>query len=1140
MSNPRSVTLVLAATLGTTSLFASPVELLSPADPSLVAQTGGGNSGMSPFPGRSISDDGRYVAFVSDAANLIPGLLDDNGAPDVFLFDRLMLTAVLVSRAGAPIVTGNAASGTPVVSGDGRWVAFTSFATDLVPGFADGNGPLHEDVYLFDRATGQVTLVSEAASGLASGDRRSLEPVVDDAATAVAFTSYATDLGATGASGNVGNVYLFDRAAGTLTLVSHAQGEPLAAANGFSEHPVISGDGTFVAYESSGHDQIGVGDIVGGHDVYRWERATATTALVSHTTTPAGYSAAAGFPSISDDGRWIAFSSTSAAHVAGQVDTNFASDVFLYDGSDGTLTLVSHTAADTLATGAVQSDGGQVSDDGSHVAFRSMADDLVAGQVDAGVDLDVFLWNRTSHSTLLVSRAAGGPTTAGAGASDRVAISGDGLVVAFTSVAPDLVSGDANGASDVFAFDAAAGVVELASASATVAGAAKGESWNVGLAAGGGILAYTSAGTDLVPLLIDTNGSTDVFAYDRATDSNRVASRRFGTPSASAGGASQTSEFPPTSVSADGRRVAFVSRAVNLVPGQSDDNGANDVFVRDRLTGTTVLVSHKAGEPTRAAAGVSFQPVLSPDGEWVAFVSQAADLVAGDGNSFNDVFLQHWPTGIRRLVSHTPAGAGGNGASTAPSIGPGGLLVAFESAATNLAAGVTDTNGQQDVFLFDRAIAPAANVTLVSHAAGDPATAAAGMSRTTRLSTDGSTLGFLSAASDLLAGQVKGNVGADVFLHDVGDGTKTLVTRKHGLPTSTGDGAAALFALSADGGWVAHTSEARDLVAGQIDGVGSPDVFLFERATGATTLVTHPPGAPTQATGNAYDPWISADGARIAYSSFATNLVVGQIDGNGVTDVFLYDRTTDATVLVSHAAGQPTTAGGVAAGSFARGIGPSGDHVVYTSSFVDLVPGGDPPSVRPAIYLYDRPTHSNRIVSRSRLSPLSTGNAGSSAPVLSADAGTIAFSSVASDLVSGDWNVASDAFAFDNGSPGDFFTVTPCRRLDTRQPPHAPGVASGEVRLVPMFNLCGIPETARAVAVNVTAVSPTMAGHLAVFAGDQVPSGASILNFGPGQTRATLNVSGLALAGTGGIAVAATLAAPGEVDVLIDVVGYFE
>src|SRR5262249_31408795 len=143
--------------------------------------TGGGSSflgddpakpaGTTRPPGRSsLSADGRFTVFTSPAANLIAGQIDPNNADDVFLFDHAANTTTLVSRAaGSAATAANAASFSPVISADGRYVTYESQATALVPGYTGGGGNPRTDVFLFDRVSGQTTLVSHTAGASAAG-----------------------------------------------------------------------------------------------------------------------------------------------------------------------------------------------------------------------------------------------------------------------------------------------------------------------------------------------------------------------------------------------------------------------------------------------------------------------------------------------------------------------------------------------------------------------------------------------------------------------------------------------------------------------------------------------------------------------------------------------------------------------------------------------------------------------------------------------------------------------------------------------------------------------------------------------------------------------------------------------------------
>src|SRR5438552_4844963 len=238
-----------------------------------------------------------------------------------------------------------------------------------------------------------------------------------------------------------------------------------------------------------------------------------------------------------------------------------------------------------------------------------------------------------ARTTERVSGASGG--TEANGASLRSAISAAGRFVAFDSAATDLVAADTNGVSDVFVHDRQTGATERVS---VACGGAQGDgssgligfAFPPALSADGRFIAFISSATSLVAG--DTNGATDVFVHDRQTGTTERVS-------VASGGTQSNGASLGSALSADGRLVAFQSDATNLVVG--DTNGTTDVFVRGRQTGTTARVS-VASDGTQAN-DVSGYPALSADGRFVAFHSKATNLVAGDANGANDVFVHDLP-----------------------------------------------------------------------------------------------------------------------------------------------------------------------------------------------------------------------------------------------------------------------------------------------------------------------------------------------------------------------------------------------------------------------------------------------------------------------------------------------------------------
>ncbi|MGD9519826.1 MAG: TolB family protein, partial [Armatimonadota bacterium] len=298
----------------------------------------------------------------------------------------------------------------------------------------------------------------------------------------------------------------------------------------------------------------------------------------------------------------------------------------------------------------------------------------------------IFVHDRLTGETTRVSVSTGGGQAKKA--SHFPSISADGRCVAFESYASNLVPGDTNGSEDIFVHDRLTGETTRVSVS-TGGGGANGPSGWPSISAEGRYVAFIGFGwaDNLVPG--DTNDTNDIFVHDRLTGQTTRVSVATG-----GGQANDWSEGP--SISADGRYVAFHSSADNLVPG--DTNGHEDIFVHDRLTGETTRVSVATGGG-QANQG-SWEPSISADGRYVAFHNLASNLVPGDTNGSEDVFVHDRVTGQTTRVSVSTGGGQANGESGKPSISADGRYVAFESLASNLVPG--DTNGVEDIFVHDR------------------------------------------------------------------------------------------------------------------------------------------------------------------------------------------------------------------------------------------------------------------------------------------------------------------------------------------------------------------------------------------------------------------------------------------------------
>jgi Tol biopolymer transport system component len=361
----------------------------------------------------------------------------------------------------------------------------------------------------------------------------------------------------------------------------------------------------------------------------------------------------------------------------------------------------------------------------------------------------------------------------------------------------------------------------------------------------------------------------DIFVHDRQLrQTTRVSVASGGTE------ANGESNFP--CISAEGQFIAFQSRATNLVPG--DTNLCSDIFVCERQTGAITRVS-VAGDGTQAS-GSSWFPSISADGRYVAFVSEASNLVPGiypsaimPNGDESDIYVHDRLNGTTTRVSVSSAGAKGNAPSERPRISADGRYVAFESFASNLVPG--DTNATMDIFVHDRQTGETTRVSVATDG-----TQSDGPSLEASISADGRYVAFRSTGANLVPGDT--NVASDIFVRDRLLGQTTRVS----LSSSETQGSADSYApsISSDGRYVAFASIAADLVPGD---VGYTDIFVRDRQAGATTRVSVASGG-TAANGDSYNPSISADGRCTAFSSWAYNLDPG--DTNGFSDVFLNDR----------------------------------------------------------------------------------------------------------------------------------------------------------------------------------------------------------------------------------------------------------
>jgi Tol biopolymer transport system component len=419
------------------------------------------------------------------------------------------------------------------------------------------------------------------------------------------------------------------------------------------------------------------------------------------------------------------------------------------------------------------------------------------------------------------------------------------------------------------------------------------------VSANGRYVAFQSYATNLVS--DDTNVCVDpqerkqgpcpdIFVRDRvAGTTERV--------SVSSGGAQADAKSEHPSMSAEGRFVAFMSSASNLVTG--DTNAVPDVFVHDRLAGTTERVNVSgSGVQADSPSGLDGGLSISADGRFVAFMSFASNLVAGDTNAASDVFVHDRVAGTTERVSVGSDGAQARDGSYGSAISGDGRFVSFR--ATNLLPGNMNLS---DVLVHDRLT----ETTERASVSGDGALALRGGDRPT-ISADGRFVAFMSWAPNAVAGDTIGPV---VSVRDRVAGTTERVSlTSGGAPADLGS---MQPAISADGRFVAFMSYASNLVAHDTNdcfAIGAsptghyncPDIFVRDRVAGTTERVSVSSGG-AQADAVSADPAISADGRFVAFGS--SNLVAGDTDQ--FADVFVRDRATNTTTLISVALGSSNT-----------------------------------------------------------------------------------------------------------------------------------------------------------------------------------------------------------------------------------------
>ncbi|HWT92009.1 MAG TPA: hypothetical protein VN238_03365, partial [Solirubrobacteraceae bacterium] len=682
------------------------------------------------------------------------------------------------------------------------------------------------------------------------------------------------------------DVYLAQTANSAATPVLVSRTDADANRSGSARDCVLSGDGQHVAFVTIAN--LDPADTNGTEDVYRRALGPGTTTLVSRADGAAGAvgNAYAAEPSIDQDGSTIAFTS-----VATNLDGGFpggiytGEDVFVRDLDANTVTLAS--VRDDEGTPDARSTEGELSADGDEVAFQTTGSNLVAGQNDGAADLDVFRRKLSTGQTVLVSRADGAAGAIAGDGGSNPRISADGERIMFVTGAP-LAPGDTAGEDEarVVVRDVGANTSRTVNRYDGPAGTRTANGFVAALAAGGNVAVFWSFDPAMRP--DDGDDFAHLYARDVAAGTTEPVDRPTGPATAPFPGGENSSNLGTArAVSDSGRYVAFTSQADGLEPGTADDGQGAHVFVRDVVDGTTELVDRATGAAGAILPALVGSYALSADGRKVAF-STSARLDPAHPAGTEQTYVRDLDADTTTLVGRATGGAVADDSTSVPSLSGDGRKVAFVSEATNLGA---PGGAVRQLYVRDLETGTTVIASRADGAAGGVGDRAANFGA---LDGDGDRVVWTTSATNLGDGDV--DTQTDVHLRDLTTGDTQLVSvSTGGTKTSTYSSG---VAISRDGNRIAFSTgtalDPADVTAGD-------SAYLRDVAAGTTTLVSRPTGtgggaANTSGLATA----ISADGTAVVFSS-AGAMEAGDV--NGERDIWLRTVATGTTVLVSRGEG---------------------------------------------------------------------------------------------------------------------------------------------------------------------------------------------------------------------------------------------
>ena len=576
---------------------------------------------------------------------------------------------------------GSGDSWAPIMSAEGRFVLFASTANNLL--LKSNNTPIparfpaNLNVFLRDRTNQTTTLVSENLSGSAGGNGDSLPVDLSEDGRYALFESDASDL-VPGDTNQAADVFVRDLVSNSTVLVSISTNGGVG--NGTSRTPAITPDGRFVTFVSAANNLV-PHDTNGIPDVFVRDLQAGTTTLVSvGARAYLGYSSES--PQITPDGRYVAFYSTATNLVTG-VPVN--GDIYVRD-LVGETTVWASSGARAAAQAALHTTNvvcynRSVSDDGQFVAYEASP---VSGTLAAGLILRYNLGTGITdvvHTNAAVAVAAYEEI-------HNLDMTPDGRFIAFIAN----TNGNAGTTTCVCVWDAQTGAVTLGSGDPANNVATNSICDWPTINPSGRFVAFLSSSANLVTNSVP--GDYHLFLRDLQASATTLMDVETN------GAGSLVSAATVPCLTTNGGLVGFECPDGGLVP--NDRNGDYDVFVRDWAGDSTELISaHHPGLPSRTPNGPGFltPASVSSDGRWVAFASDANNLVANDTNRCRDVFVRDLATGSLTLVSVNTNGACGSRASSEPAISSEGRYVAFTSSADDLVPG--DVNNAPDVFMRD-------------------------------------------------------------------------------------------------------------------------------------------------------------------------------------------------------------------------------------------------------------------------------------------------------------------------------------------------------------------------------------------------------------------------------------------------------